>query len=476
MFERAQYDKAISLLQEGNYRAAASEFDKFRIQFGDSDYIPYVLFMKGYSLHKDKKRHAAIEIYNEVLDYFPDQIEDAAPALYHLGMAHIDNGDIAKGLEELKSMVEDKDYRNHPLAAGALRQLADNYAKRKQYDLALQYWKQSVHDFFATNRAEADQARSNVTAHYIHTGNYTAYEKWLQDDAKRTDPEHMKWIVDNAMRVGIPKFLWTWKYSSFQQKQRENDLRAFYDYLRSHKDRFEQAKSLWSYYTYSIQVIAELIRDREGTELLINDAVAYLKTIGDDKVRDERYSWLIDRLRNARDFPRARYCISLISNPHLAAYKDFEVTGYGEGDWKKAAARLEDLEKMGDATWTIKARQMRAAVYKDNLARYEDAISLYREINEPPGTLWNIQDAYVRWGKLSEALQTLTEIENFFPKDAANAAWNKAKYLHRSGDGKLAVAAARRVLKLYPDSQASSQAHQLLEEYGIRTGGGLLEE
>ena len=93
-FERAQYDKAASLLKNASYKAAASEFDKFRIQFGDSAFIPYVLFMKGYSLHRDKKRHSAIAIYNEVLDYFPDQIEDASAALYYLGIAHIENGDI----------------------------------------------------------------------------------------------------------------------------------------------------------------------------------------------------------------------------------------------------------------------------------------------------------------------------------------------------------------------------------------------
>ena len=39
-----------------------------------------------------------------------------------------------------------------------------------------------------------------------------------------------------------------------------------------------------------------------------------------------------------------------------------------------------------------------------------------------------------------------------------------------------AVAQARRILKVYPNSQASSNAHQLLERYGVDTGGGVTEE
>ncbi len=90
--------------------------------------------------------------------------------------------------------------------------------------------------------------------------------------------------------------------------------------------------------------------------------------------------------------------------------------------------------------------------------------------------MWHIQDAYYRWGKLDNAITTLTEIENSFPDQSARAAWQKASYYHTAGQAKQAVSAARRVLKLYPKSAESSKAHQLLEGYGIATGGGLLDE
>jgi hypothetical protein len=70
----------------------------------------------------------------------------------------------------------------------------------------------------------------------------------------------------------------------------------------------------------------------------------------------------------------------------------------------------------------------------------------------------------------------LTEIENSFPDNAARAAWHKAAWLDAAGEQVQAVAAGKRVLKLYPKSPESSSAHQLLEKYGIATGGGLTEE
>src|SRR5688572_33114968 len=109
-FERAQYDKAAALVTAGNFAAAASEFEKFKVQFPDSQNLPYVIFMRGYALHNAKNRHTAIKVYQEVLDYFADQVEDAAPALYHMGVAHLDNGDTLKGLQCMKTLVEDPRY------------------------------------------------------------------------------------------------------------------------------------------------------------------------------------------------------------------------------------------------------------------------------------------------------------------------------------------------------------------------------
>jgi outer membrane protein assembly factor BamD (BamD/ComL family) len=102
-FERAQYDKAAALLTAQNYGVAATEFEKFKVQFADSPHMSYALFMRGYCLLQGKQRNTAVKVFQEVLDYFADNVDDAAPAMYFMGVAHLENGDTRKGLQSMKN-------------------------------------------------------------------------------------------------------------------------------------------------------------------------------------------------------------------------------------------------------------------------------------------------------------------------------------------------------------------------------------
>jgi tetratricopeptide (TPR) repeat protein len=122
------------------------------------------------------------------------------------------------------------------------------------------------------------------------------------------------------------------------------------------------------------------------------------------------------------------------------------------------------------------AREARAQAYKLQLKDFKKAIALFYEISDPPRTLWEIQDCYLRWDRLNDACNTLKEIESMFPTQAARAAWTRTSYYHRQKIRPKTIAEARRILKIYPKTRESSQAHQLLERYGIATGGGVLED
>ena len=76
-------------------------------------------------------------------------------------------------------------------------------------------------------------------------------------------------------------------------------------------------------------------------------------------------------------------------------------------------------------------------------------------------------------GKLEPAVSQLREVENFF-KDRAPEAALAASYLYRdAGQKEKYVRSLRGVLKKYPKSGESSQAHQRLEEMGLPIGGGV---
>jgi tetratricopeptide (TPR) repeat protein len=105
--------------------------------------------------------------------------------------------------------------------------------------------------------------------------------------------------------------------------------------------------------------------------------------------------------------------------------------------------------------------------------KYEEAIQAYQQADSPPQTLFWTAECLAKLGKLEPAVAQLREVENFFKDRAAEAALGVA-YLYRdAGIKEKYVRSLRGVLKKYPKSGESSQAHQRLEEMGLPIGGGV---
>ncbi len=472
VFERAQYDKAARFFFLGNYKASTAEFDKLRVEFPDSSVSSYILFMNALSLHQAKTRNQAIELYNEVLDFYASEVSDAAPAIFFMGMAHIDNGDTAPGIRKLEEMIANELYRKHPLAAGAMRYIGDAYWNSGEEERAIAVWKRLVKEFASTGAGQVADAKRNLTAYYVHNQQFDRYERWAVTDANRENQSARVEVVENACDVTFDEFHQTWRYPD--KKFKPDEFTALLTYLRTQKGWYEKSGALWSYYKREIGLLSEMIQDRKSIEKVVTEALGFSEK--NPESADKRLVEITDSLRRGGDFQQASRCIAKMKDRHLATFKEYEVAGLGQEDWAAAIRKLLQLENMNDSEWATRAVTARAWVLKDHLKKYEEAIQLYRQLNAPPKTLWAIQECYIRWKKLSEAIRTLREIENFFPDDAPNAAWKIATYYHEAKESKKAIAAARRILKVYPKSQASSRAHQLLEKYDIATGGGLLDE
>lgn len=483
VFERAQYDKAATFFKGNDPRAAAAEFEKFKVQFQDSasvSTIAYVNFMYGYCLYLAKDRNAAIKAFTEVLDYFKNEIEDAAAALFFKGLAHLDNGDTRKGLECMRQMADDAEYRYHPLAAGALRRLAQNYWKQKQADVAVKYWKQVCADFWQANPEETREARNSVTSVYLQQGDYAAYENWLVNDGNRENLQHRRWVAVQAVDVANGVFDYN-NYGPLKKEQHQKDARAFYAWFKTQKPWFEKANDLWTFYDKSVNFLVHRLSDKKERDQTVGEISAFIKAVRDnakdDNARNDAHNklaWFVDRLCEMGDWVQAENCAASITDPPYATYKSYEILGRRQ-KWAEGIAKLQEIDKSASQYWVGRAKEERARVYREHTGEYEKAIKLYQEIDKPPGTLWCIQDAYKRWGKLKEALTQLTEIENSFPDQAATAAWRKVQYIEEAGDKTAVVAGCRRILKLYKTAGEASAAHQLLEKYGVQTGGGVFE-
>ncbi len=438
-FERAEYDKAARLLETNQPAAAASEFEKFKVQFGDSPNLSYALFMRGYCLHQAKQRNAAIRAYQEVVDYFSDQTDDAAAALYFQGVAHFDNGDTSKALRCMRQLVDTPAYQKSPLAAGALRRLGDTYWEQKDVDSAVKYWRQAVTGFAHVNDVEYASALSSLTAYYIITRDYTAYENLLLvDDAARADPARSRAAADGVFQRGMNLY-----GGGFDRKRpaSEADIaaeqKAFYDYLKGTKEIWVKSNDSFGYYERLLSVLTHYHKDRVERDRVLDEAIATIKSGSDKPAADQQLGRLCDIMREGRLSDRARLCVAAMTDRILASWKEHEILCDEAGEpgqpagakWKEALIALEPVEASPVGDWAARGMGERARIYKDALGEYEKAIALYERLNQPPATLWNVQDAYKRWGKLDQALKTLTEIENLFPDNAARRYGTKPRII-----------------------------------------------
>lgn len=480
-FERVQLDKATELFKKARRnmkacRAAAAEFEKFKVMFPDSIEVPYAVFMQGLCLHTARDRNKARAIYQEVLDYFGDDFEVAPAALYFMGKAHLDNGDTKKGLRVMQDMVEHKDYKYHPLAASALQLLAENHWKNGEQDKALKLYQQIIRDFEDLNRRASAKAYERILSWYVWQRDYDAYESWYIGD---TEGLRGRSITQTADRLDAAERIfpvaarglqggWRDRYGPGKDAVQKADKKAFVDYFESRRSAYERSNKHWTYYQHAIGLFDKAERDKT-----VDEALKWVEAeFKDPDAALQKYTWIADKLVGLKQYDKARFVYGKLTDPALANWKEYEILGKHEGKWKEAVRVLEAIEHMGDKVWQAKAERARADVYRERLGKYEDAVRLYQQINEPPGTLWLIKDCYRRWRKPKDELKTLGEL-SFFDSEKPRAAKETILVYERMGEKQKAIALARKAVKIHKGTGVDSWAHQFLEKRGIATGGGI---
>ena len=155
-------------------------------------------------------------------------------------------------------------------------------------------------------------------------------------------------------------------------------------------------------------------------------------------------------------------------------YGKSELLSYYESRWgwnPKAGLPLADdlvkIDKYSTQAWWAKGR------FHHALKEYAKAVAAYHNCQNEPVNLKEIVKC--QWGlkKLDATVSQLREIENFFPSDSPWAAMEIAHYYKRANERKKRIGALRAVLKKYPQSGQSREAHLQLEELGIKMGGGI---
>ena len=137
-FESLNLEDADKLFNKKDYKGAFAAYKAYSFEFTRSEALPYVLLRMGRCLHLVEKRNSAIKSYQDVVDYFPDDIVYAAAALYYIGECHGQNGDDTKKTATWARMVKDDDYVQQPRSGTALSYLGSTMAKLGEFNEAAQ--------------------------------------------------------------------------------------------------------------------------------------------------------------------------------------------------------------------------------------------------------------------------------------------------------------------------------------------------
>ena len=541
-FEGVSIDKADKIFVAKEWPRAVAEYDAFIVQFPESKVTPYAILRKGRSLQEAQKRFEAVKIYQEVLDFFPDDVKYAAAALFRIGECHMQNGDVPKAMKAWFELSEDADYVKEPLGAAALNGLAENLIKQGKGDEGIKRFEQVAVEFRTKNPDAARGAMGRVLPYHIRWKSdvkrlrdfYVAVKTFHHDPRQpaediATDGDFWWWVrqlidqnnqftdVQKAERDAFYRY-WA---GQMQGKLPTNDDQqiALANYIRAYeRDEAAWAQRLDKQFTDHqkdgnvgriIRWIGLFATNKAKAEEYYNkldfaklsngDIASLVYTLlekgGDPRLAANTFGKL--RLPEISDGEKQNICNWMRDRHNLPGTRDLALRacqGFGNvnagkmaalrylhwrcqhhhlrgaDDFKEGLALAGEMQKVPDTA-------KEAFVLGGNLlhwsGKHEDAIKAYQQADSPPQTLFWTADCLAKLGKLEPAVSQLKEVENFF-KDRAPEAALAIAYLYRdAGIKEKYVRSLRGVLKRYPKSGQSSEAHQRLEEMGLPIGGGV---
>lgn len=527
-FEALNLEEADKLFAKQDSKGAYAGYKAHSLEFTKSTALPYVLLRMGRCLHKLDKRNAAIQAYQEVLDYFPDDVTYAAAALYFIGECHGQNGDEAKQTVAWAKLVKDDAYVMQPRSGTALTFLAQRMAARGKFEEATDYqWKTAV-AFLKSNPQAAQQARSAVIEHYAARGPnhdklkefYTAAAGFDGRGVNVADPENdaRYWTTalsaalqappdrkDQASRYWVAKLGSTLPDDDGVRKlacdlQRAVDTDAAAWLARMEKQFARQPATLdrvlqWCEWLRGDPRAATVFYEQHGQPLIAGltdhgtkmaamdrlrhlglgeQAVALLRSVRLDGLDDAQIVGLGNFAAHSEPEETVLRYYARVKDPLTAAkarFDHYHARSHRNPPFmEKALTEVAVLEKSplhaGPAVTWAKAGLLR------DLGRHEEAIKVFREANRQPDSTWGIADCLVALKQFPQAVSTVKELEAVGGPVASAAAFKAADIFRTAGDKGAEVKQLRVVLKRYPSSGESSQAHNRLEAYGVPLVGG----
>jgi tetratricopeptide (TPR) repeat protein len=532
-FEGVNLGDADKLFAAGDFKGAYAAYKAYSFEFAKSKATAYVLLRMGRCQQKLEKRHAAIQAYQDVVDYFPNDTAIAAAALYHIGECHGLNGEVEKQGAVWARMVKDDGYVAQPNSGTALAFLAGEMTKLGKFEEAVAYaWRTAV-AFRTRNQGAAAAARNEVVAHYATRspnhdklkefyiaaggfegrGNETDNPEndaryWstalgaalrMTGDAAKKDSACAYWSAnmgDRFVENDDLRMLWSdallvpnkdraaWAARMDKQYQAKpatlERLKQWLEYFRHRQD----PASRTAFFTKHGQPLVAgldpaariaLMKQMIHPYDMAAEARTLMRTISPDNLSDTDLVGFAGVAAGLNESEETVLRVFARMKDKLAAAKarfDYynSRSHRNRPFMEKALAEIPALKQ--SPAYAGQELVWAEAVLLQGLGRYDDAIKAFRAANKQPASTWEIADCMVALKQYDQAVTTVREIESVGGATAAAASLKAADIYRASGDKGREVGQLRTVLKRYPKSPESSQAHNRLESYGVALTGG----
>jgi tetratricopeptide (TPR) repeat protein len=533
-FEAHTLSKADTAFAKRDYKVAFTLYEEFVVTFERSKALPYAVLRKARCLHLLDKRYDAIRWYKEVLDYWPNQAEFAAPAKFHIGQCHWQNGDEEAAMKTWAELAEDPDYSKHPLAAPAINHLADYTAGQKRAaDKALAYYTQVALDFRRTNPEASRYAMGPAIEHHVRTspneaklrefyekmgtfehyprrikgdlatsreywdvvrnavkrhGQFAAdqgqlrelyYAYWAKaldgkfpdDDDYQVDLAQFRLLADNNVDAWMKRL-----DQQFEKYQKPGDFGRIVKWMGLYAA--EKAKAL----DYYRKLDFDRMKQPEIESLMY---VFYDSLDKPDMGKNTFYKLKLDEMADSKKSKLVQYFQMKDEDPVRTLCRHFQDAELGQMEllrYLSAAKKYEEGLALADQVaavprFSAEALTLKAGMY-ESLKAWPQALACWQQVNRPPETSYRIATCYFQMSKLDQAVAELRQVENYFPDQAPEACLRIAFFYDKAGVRDTSIRVFREVMNKYPKSAQSSRAHVELEKRGVAVirGGEDAEE
>lgn len=507
--DRAGLDRAVKFFQQAidaerrgekvtdlvpRYRNAAGEFRKVQIRSESGEPNPplqaYSVFMQGYARMQAHDRNEAIRLFEEVVDLYPEERELAVAARFMLARVRRDMGDLRAADALLDEVADDpaadgcaifpcilSDRSKARARRGDLAGAADDCSRivhsEGKVDDRLREWR--ISDLFFLRIALlqfADLERDALARCGDKPKPRRDRLSWLAE--RFLDSRYDSSPLQGFLACRYPRETKESAYREALAKSR----RGFVTWFDGESGVFAGDGDGWTYAFLQLRLHA--LVDKSDAVLKRVKSVEPLVKGAKGEARDRRARALAAFLASCRH-AEAAHAVADLAESGLSRLRLHADVADELGQYRERAQYLEEYVKSRpspEAEPLKRAKYDLAWCYRHRLNEKEKALKVYRDIDDPPSSLWAVGETLRECGKKDEAYRALTEIASMFPDDAPRATLTVARWREDDGQKDKAIALYRRILShpKWKETQESSYAHQALERLGVVTGGAMTNQ